>query len=149
MMFPARFKRYLTAVPAGGIVLGTDVVPTGRAPAGTDNQLSCRFSNINGWPVQRIAVTYLGPAGASALTARMYFYEDGSAAWYQIGAQVTMTSGTVSFFDVVALLDMPNVTANLAAATAGSVNQILIVDAVGSTSGMYQFAMGPDLTSQA
>jgi hypothetical protein len=79
----------------------------------------------------------------------MYFYEDQTQAWYQIGAQVTMQLNSVSFFDVIALLEMPNTEANLENATPGSISQVLIVDAVGSTAGEYSFAIGPDLTTQA
>ena len=151
MRFPAAFYRYIGALPAGGKALGSDTVPAAGSPPNStaDNVLPCRFQNINGWPIQRIAVCYNGPVGASNLTARMYFYEDQTQAWYQVGPQVTMVPGTVSFFDVVALLEMPNTLQNLANAAPGSAEQLLIVDSVGAAAGKYSFAMGPDLTSQA
>jgi hypothetical protein len=150
MRFPVRFDRYLGTIPEGKTELGTDSVSNGTPPSKTmDNMLASRFQNINGWPCHRIAVCYTGPTGASALTARMYFYEDQTQAWYQIGAQVTMQLNSVSFFDVIALLEMPNTEANLENATPGSISQVLIVDAVGSTAGEYSFAIGPDLTTQA
>lgn len=149
MKFPSAFTRYLGTIPAGGKQLGTDALPSGRPVSNQDNLLISRFSNVNGWPVQRVAVTYSGPSGASNLTARMYFYEDSTGSWYQIGAQQTIVSGTVSFFDCVAILEMPNTLAKLQDATSGSLAQVLIVDAVGVVAGAYQFAMAPDLTSQA
>ena len=151
MKFPQSFVRYVGTVPAGASALGSDTTPAAKAPAGEDNVLVSRFSNINGWPIQRIAVTYKGPTGAPSVTARMFFYEDGTQAWYKVGADVVMAPGTVSFFDVVALLELPNTRANMAQSSSGSVSQFLQVDLpTGSpAAGPYTFAMGPDLTSQA
>jgi hypothetical protein len=151
MKFPATFTRYVGTVPAGKIALGADTLPTGRPEATMDNLLASRFNNVNGWPAHRIAVVYNGPESAPALTATMYFYEDSTSAWYQIGAAGTLTSGEVTFFDVIAIMEMPNVSADLANATPGSIAQILIVEAPGGTppNGAYQFAMATDLTTQA
>ena len=150
MRFPVAFTRWVGTAPAGGVALGSDTLPTTAPKATMDNLLASRFQNINGWPCHRIAVTYKGPTGAIALTARMYFWEDETQAWYQVGGQVTMQPSQVSFFDVIALLEMPNTEANLQNATPGSISQILIVDDVGgSPPGEYQFAIGPDLTTQA
>ena len=151
MKFPRTFTRYVGTLPADGIAIGSDTTPTGPLTSQPDNVLFSRFSNINGWPVHRIAVVYSGPAGAPSVVARGLMYEDSTGAWYQIGADVTMQPGRVSFFDIVALLEMPNVQANLDQATSGSVSFFLQVDAPvgGSSNGAYMFAMGPDLTTQA
>lgn len=153
MKFPTKFVRYVGTAPAGGKTLGSDSLPSGKAsPVTNDNLLSSRFSNINGWPVQRIAVTYDGPESAPDVTATMYFYEDATEQWYQIGAaDVSMSPGTVTFFDVIALLDQPNTIANLDQAMAGSISQILICNLPSGSppDGAYTFAMAPDLTSQA
>ncbi len=150
MKFPASFTRYVGTVPEGGVALGADTLPTGRPLATMDNLLASRFQNINGWPCHRVAVTYVGPAGAPTLSASMYFYEDTTETWYLIGAPVTLTSGTVAFFDVIAILEMANTEASLANATPGSISQLLIVSASGTiVDGAYLFAMAPDLTTQA
>jgi hypothetical protein len=149
MKFPASFIRYVGTVPEGGTALGADTLPAARPNATMDNLLASRFQNINGWPCHRIAVVYTGPEGAPDLTASMYFYEDTTEAWYQIGASQSMTPGTVTFFDVVAILEMANTEQNLQNATPGSISQLLIVQASGSVAGEYQFAMAPDLTTQA
>jgi hypothetical protein len=153
MKFPASFTRWVGTAPAGGKALGTAdaTLPTGRASAELDNCLFAKFSNINGWPVQRIAVTYAGPALAPTVTARMWFYEDSTGQWYKVGADVMMAPSTVSFFDVIAILEMSNTLAQLDQATSGSVAQFLQVDLPGGSpaDGAYVFAMAPDLTSQA
>lgn len=150
MKFPASFTRYVGTVPAGKVALGGDSLPTGRAPANQDNAYFGRFNNVNGWPVHRLAVTYTGPSGAPTLTASMYFFEDTTQTWYQIGASGTLTSGQVTFFDVICIMEMPNTVADLANATPGSIAQILIVEAPGGSpaSGAYTFCIGPDLTTQ-
>jgi hypothetical protein len=150
MKFPVMFKRYVGTIPIGMTALGADELPSGRANNSMDNVLNSRFSNINGWPVQRVAVVYMGPGDSpSTLSATMWFYEDGTNSWYQIGASQTLTSGQVSFFDCVALLDMPNTNHTLNNALSGSLSQVLIVEAGDAGEGEYMFAMGPDLTSQA
>ncbi len=151
MRFPTKFVRYVGTPPAGDKALGSDSTPTGKPSSQLDNVLFSRFQNVNGWPVHRIACTYEGPTSAPSVVARMFFYEDATGAWYKIGGDVTMAPGTVSFFDVVALLDMPNTGANLQDAMAGSVAQFLQVDwpAGSPASGAYTFALAPDLTTQA
>jgi len=152
MKFPVVFKRYVGG-PEGEPVLGDDELPSGKAHITQDNALFCRFNNVNGWPVHRVAVTYAyqGEGDAPTLTGTMYFYEDTTATWYQIGASgASMVPGTVTFFDVIAILEMPNTTSNLANATPGSIAQVLIVNTVeDAPDGTYLFGMAPDLTTQA
>jgi hypothetical protein len=154
MRFPTVFKRYVGSVPTGATVLGGDTLPSGPPNAQTaDNCLFSRFSNINGWPVHRIAVTYKGPTGAKVLAAQMYFFEDATQTWYAIGASVNMTAGTVSFFDVIALLDRPHSSSAAGGSPedspqSGSAAMLLMVSAAGSDpAGEYDFAMAPDLTT--
>jgi len=151
MKFPTSFTRYVGSVPTNGKALGSDTLPAGKADSSNDNVLCTRFQNVNGWPVHRIAATYSGPAAAPSVTARMFFYEDTTRAWYQVGADVTMKPGFVTFFDVIALLEMPNTAANLANAMPGSIAQFLQVDlpAGSPANGAYVFALAPDLTTQA
>ena len=150
MRFPRTFTRYVGTPPTGGAALGSDTVPTGPLTSQPDNVLYSRFSNVNGWPVHRIAVTYAGPALAPSVVARGFFFEDSTQQWYKVGADVTMAPGTVSFFDVVAILEMPNTQANIAMATPGSLSFFLQVDlpAGSPASGAYVFALAPDLTTQ-
>jgi hypothetical protein len=152
MKFTSSFTRYVGTAPAGGKALGGDgSLPSSRATANEDNVLFSKFSNINGWPVQRIAVTYAGPALAPSVTARMWFYEDTTQQWYKIGADVVMAPSTVSFFDVIAIMEMANTAANLQNAMPGSVAQFLQVDLPSGSpaAGAYVFALAPDLTAQA
>jgi hypothetical protein len=58
MRFPTVFKRQKGSASSDP-VLGGDSAPTTTAPAATaDNVLSCRIRDVNGWPVQRIAVCF-------------------------------------------------------------------------------------------
>lgn len=150
MRFPAMFKRFK---PASGteVALGSDVPPTLPPSSQPDNLLACRFSNVNGWPVHRIAVIckYVGTGSPSPLTGDMYLFETQTQSWHRINKDtVDIVPGVVTFFDVVALLDMPNTLASLDAALAGSISSVLVVaDPNNTANGEYDIAMGPDLTT--
>ncbi len=145
MLFPATFKRYVGTAPPGGVALGSDVLPPNTAPAGTDNLIVGKPTDKNGGPVRSVEVTYQGPAGAPALTARMYFYEDSTGQWYQVGAQQTLTPGQVTFWQVITLMDAAATLVNLKVGLGpAQLAQILIVDsAMGAPNGLYRFTMGP------
>ena len=89
-------------------------------------------------------------ATAPSVTARVFFYEDASGGWHKIGADVTVAPAVVSFFDVIALLELPNTNANMAQSSSGSVTQFFQVDLpANAPNGQYIFSAAPDLTSQA
>lgn len=148
MRFPTKFSRYDTVIPAGGIALGADTVPTVHpSPNTMSNLMVSRFANINGYPCHRIAVTYKGPAGAPALPATLWFWEEQTEHWYQIGGSVSLLRDRVSFFDVVGLLDGSQTSGEILMPTAGSIAVLLIVEDPGGTpAGEFVFAVGPDLT---
>ena len=150
MRFPCSFVRYVGATPSGGTSLGGDATPTGPLTQQLDNVLYSRFSNINGWPIHRIALAYSGSSGVLSTKARIFLYEDSTAQWYQVGADVTIAPGFISYFDVCALLEIPNTQANLVQATSGSVQVFIQVDKPsGAPDGTYSVAVAPDLTTQA
>ncbi len=145
MLFPAMFTRYVGTVPPGGKALGGDAIPAGQVPAATDNLVTGKAMDRNGGPVRSVQVTYDGPVGAPDLTARMYFYEDGTGAWYEVGAQQTIVAGTTSYWQVVTLMDQPATLANLKVGLGpAQLAQLFVVDAAeGAPEGAYEFTMGP------
>jgi len=148
--FPMKFSRWVAPVPPGQIALGADVVPVGQHPSSNTmgNLMVSRFANINGWPCHRVAVTYKGPIGAPALPATLWFWEELTQHWYQIGATVNLALDKVTFFDVVGLLDGPNSQGEILNPTAGSIAVLLLVtDPGGTPAGEYTLAMAPDLTT--
>lgn len=148
MRFPKSFSRFKGTVPAGAIALGGDGAAPTAPPGSYDNVMVSRFSNTNGWPCHRVAVVYKAPSGVLALSATMWFWEDNLQAWFQIGDPQNLTPGKVAFFDVVALLDVPHVAADMNSVTAGSIAQALVVaDSGGAPNGEHKFAVGPDLTT--
>ena len=144
MKFPCVFTRSLSG---GAGNLGTDTLPSAAPTKILDNVLYSRFSNINGWPIHRIAVLFNGPTNITA--ARMFFFESTTGMWFKIGADAAMTSGSVTFFDTVAIAEPPPVGANaLQGATDGSIMQFLQVDKPGAAAdGTYTFAMAGDLST--
>jgi hypothetical protein len=107
-----------------------------------DNLMVSRFSNNNGWPCHRVAVTYKGPVAAPSLPATLWFWEEQTEHWYQIGASTNLLLDRVTFFDVVGLLDGNQ----MLQPSAGSIAVALIVtDPGGTPAGEYVFAIGPNL----
>ena len=145
MRFTSKFSRFKGAPGPG---LGDDTVPTTAPTPGPNANLMCsRFSNVNGWPCHRIAVTYRGPESAIPLPATMWFWEELTQYWYQIGATVNLNPDAVTFFDVVGLLEGSQASPDVNP-TAGSIAALLIVDDPGGApNGEHIFAMGPDLTT--
>lgn len=163
MRFPTVFTRYKGTAPAGGKALGADTLPidSGSSPipanAALDNVLYSRFSSINGWPLTRVALAakYTGGGSPAALPVTLYFYEAALDLWVKLdGASSTVTPGTpaapaaVTFFDVVALLDLPKATQDMYEMSSGSLSALLIVGdpGAGAPDGRYDFALAPDLT---
>lgn len=145
MRFVNKFSRFKGGpTPA----LGSDTVPTtGPTPGPNANLMSSRFSNINGWPCHRVAVTYKGPVGAIPLPATLWFWEELTQHWYQIGASTNLTPDAVTFFDIVGLLEGSQASPDVNP-TSGSISALLIVtDPGGAPAGEFVFAMGADLTT--
>jgi hypothetical protein len=130
---------------------GTSGVPNaGESGATQDNCCYSKRSDVNGFPVQRIAVTYTTTAaGPVSLNARIYMFEDNTRTWYQVGAQQALVFNAVTFFDVVAVMDMPSGNRDLNASNPGAPRMQLIVDdpGAGAANGTYTFTMTPDLTN--
>ena len=149
MKFPVKFSRFKGAAPAGSIALGSDAAPTTQLPAATmDNLLSCRFNNINGWPIHRVAVVYRPPSGALALTAQMWFWESNIGRWFAVGDAKALAANAVTFFDVIGLGDMPATDTSGNTNTMGSIAQVLVVTDPGAApDGEHIIALAPDLTT--
>lgn len=149
MVFHQVFTRYIGTTPPGGKTMGSDVLPTGAPNQSVnDNCIYCAYKDLNGWPVHRVAVAYIGPVGATAVNGTMYFWENQLQAWIQIGAAQAITPGQVTFFDCVALLDTLQTNKGLdqGSPLRGSLAQLLIVPA-GTGNGAHQFAIGADLST--
>jgi len=158
MKFSRTFDRWKgpgqpTSVP---VLLGADTVPAaggGNRPNATTqkNLVTSRFVSINGWPCYRIAVLYLPPAGAIALNGDMHMYEDTLDAWFRVNGTpgvANILANAVSFFDCVALLDLPHTGSDLGENLLGTLAQLLVVaDPGAAPNGLHRFAMAADLTT--
>ena len=101
MRWPLKYQRRQGG--SGSVpTFGSDSVPTTTPPAGgADNVMSCRFWNINGWPVQRIAVAWTAGSATTALTADMYVWEETLGHWLKCnGSSVSVPKGQIAYFDV-------------------------------------------------
>lgn len=139
MRFGKFFKRSIGGTDP---TLGTDSAPSG-APADkvNDNQLSWRLKNNVGFPIQRIAVGYHGPAMALSLQAHLYVYDDATGFWF-IASEAKLVPGKIVWFDQPTLADANDGT------TAGCLDLCLVVDAAGGDpAGTYTFTMGADLSN--
>jgi len=163
MKFPFQFQRQKGGSPAGTPALGSDnktgvsgSVPKDGADSGgatkQDNFYSSKIFASVGWPVHRVAVTYTTDAATPvSLNARMYLFLDNTQSWYQLGAQVALAVNQVSFFDVLAVMEMATTSKDLLNMSPGAPRLQLVVDDPGATAhdGLYTFCMAPDLTTQA
>lgn len=162
MRFPVKFSRYITAVPPGGKVLGSDALLVDGAgnprkpTVNDDNVLTSRISSINGWPLSRICVYAIARQAAPVVcNIACYAYEDQMGCWLPLtGSATTITPGLVTaptapvFFDNLSLIDNPKMTAQLENPEPGANSFLLIVSAGANPSGQYDFIMGPELTSK-
>jgi|SRR5580700_2262963 hypothetical protein len=158
MRLPTTFQRQKggTSPPPA---LGSDAVPTTSPPAnGTDNFLSCRTRDINGWPVQRIVACWTTTAGSpTALNGSLYLWEKATAHWYLVNATpVSMEPNQLYFFDVAAIAEPPANKANVlgSASNPGSgagdavIDALLVVSDPGAqVNGTFTIAMGPDISN--
>lgn len=151
MRFTTKFTRRVggtTAFP----ILGSDATPVGPPPQ-RDNIMDQVFSNISGWPAHRLVVGYKyeGVLVPLNLPASLYLWEDETEAWYLVPqpAAVLLKPGQLSFFDIVGLLNPPQLGAG-SNGSAGALNAYLKVSAAGADpAGLYTFPMASDLTSLA
>jgi hypothetical protein len=167
MRFQRTFSRIVAA--GGGTTLGTDAVPTGKpSDALHDNQCSAQFNNVNGFPIQRVVVTYMAALGqfvAQPLPAKLYIYDDETDAWYQCGDEQMLVPGAVAWFDqptlgqMGAMHGMPagqsyqpgNAAVVAQSYNPGCINVCLVVEKPSTTTadpdGVYTFAMGFDISN--
>jgi hypothetical protein len=178
VQFTKVFFRYTTTKgtwPAGApnTVLGSDSAPSPLAggtvapayppslpnPASQDNALAFRSFTSQGLFPQKIAVLYgyVGSASQPALTATMYFLEEGTGLWYVVGTAATaLTKNGPTFFDAFPVPDpvpfqggvpgaVPGVTEPVQKVTEG--RYVLVVSGSGAVTGQYYFAMAPILSA--
>jgi hypothetical protein len=157
MRFPVSFFRNKGG--GKGTAIGSDSAPTTVMPGegggqATDCILACKRQDINGWPVQRIAVVWTTTAGSPvALNGSLYFWEDATQHWYLINATpLSMPPNQVVFFDIVTVAEPPPNAATLAQpgspSQAGGIQVFLLVADPGTAvNGTYMFAMAPDLST--
>lgn len=151
MRFPTAFSRFKGTVPDGKIELGSegavDDPPTSPPNPNQDNALASKFYSNQGWPAHRIAVGYKGPPGSIPLDAQVWVYDTKTEAWYAVGDAGTVKPNQITYFDVVALLDMPTTATSLDSPTQGSLSVLLVIQGdAGAPDGEHVFAFGADLT---
>ena len=126
-------------------LLGSDAVPTLLTDQHNDNVLNSAFSNMNGWAISRLAVTYAytGAGVALNLTADVFIWEDVTLKWYKLNAgPLTLKPGFVQFFDCIGLPQ------HHAETPSGSLEAyVRVIPAGGDPVGIYTFALAPVLTS--
>jgi len=145
MQFPCSFTRYKGG---GGTALGSDTIPSIPPLSSQDNILFSRITDTNGWPAQRIAVTYLPPSGSYSLTGALYFWEYHTG-WIQIGASTPIAAGVATFFDVVSQLPATVAPNGNVLSGGGSLALCLVVTDPGAApSGAHVFAVAADLTAE-
>lgn len=146
MRFQHSFRRQVGGASADPL-LGSDPVPTLYAELADDNVLNSSFNNINGWPAHRIAIGYAGPAGAPALTANAYVFDDATQLWFRVNrAPVALVPARLSFFDIVGLMP-PNVTATNSGSSGSLEAYIEVIAVGGAPAGVYTFVVSADLTA--
>lgn len=151
MRFLQTFRRQKGAASTDPL-LGSDAVPTTKAPVqNTDNLLTAKFRDINGWPVQRIGVCWTTQAANPvALNGDMYFWEEALQHWIKINdTALSMKPNQIFFFDIMTVSDPTPTTSTLGViASAGSIEVFLVVSDPGTAvNGVYTFALAPDLTT--
>lgn len=165
MKFPVTFRRVKPAAPPaktlGGDALLVDANGTPRKPnlITDDNTMSSRIVSINGWPLSRLVLVgkYTGGGAPTALNANLFVFEDNLGIYVALpGSSTTVTPGTATtppvpiFFDVFALIDLPNVQKDLQSNQPGAVDLLCIVQDQGGAApnGTYDFIIGPELTTK-
>jgi hypothetical protein len=153
MRFPATFRRQKGGASADP-ALGSDSAPTTTPPSSQDNVLACKIRDINGWPVQRIAVCWTSTGGGLVpINGDLYFWEAATQHWYKINdAPLSLKPNQLFFFDVVSISDPPITGAALKASgssgQAGALQvQLVLTDPGAAAAVTYVVAMGPDLTT--
>ena len=146
MRFHMKFHRWVGEVPASAPAdakkLGADEAPVLEAAQHGDNVLSCSRVDINGYPVQRIAVaTKAARAGKAApkLTGFGYVFEELTGAWYQMGPGIELVPGRIATFDIPSVLEQKGLRT--------PIEFLLCVRGEGVLDGEYVFAMAPDVSN--
>jgi hypothetical protein len=156
MRFPKKFERYVGEGPAKQ--LGDDVDPTTLTPAeqqdyrALDNVLTARANNINGFPVQRIAVgcAFEGTGTPDPIPLSIFIFDDLSARWYKMHHETgpSITPGEMIFVDCVSLLDFPNTSqAGGMQSVGGTEVAIVPGELVDPPEGTYTFIIGADVSN--
>lgn len=164
MRFPFQIVRYFITIPAGEFGLGTDGLPNafGGQPenyagvrAARTNVFAARLCNINGWPIQRVAVGYKyegagSPPGTLPIT--FWILDELSRNWYQMPSPATvLTLNTITFFDHPALADNQQTKSSepdaIVRREIGSLDVALVIGNAGAVDGRYLFPVGADVSS--
>lgn len=165
MKFPKTWDR---VKGVAGTAIGSDAVPPFDVPPNStlDCMLATRVVSINGWPPHRVSVVCrrmdASPAAKpAAIPVDCYFYEENLACWIKVNTSAVTVlpvndvpggaqyqDGTPAFFDLISLLDFPNVRQNLDGASGGNLHLFFRATDPGALpNGTYRFAAGADLTT--
>ena len=171
MRFPRKIVRTYPAT-AGSVTLGSDtinpyvaaqqvtVVGGASTRDAADQQYGdiydSRILNINGWPLQRIAVAYMPPAAGSGgvvLNGQVWILDDNTGFWFQCPSARSaemkysdvLTEQAVTYYDVPAFPDYANVMQN----ASGSLRALLLVSVATGTPGPgdYTFLVATDISN--
>jgi hypothetical protein len=149
MRFPHSFKRYVGKGPGDGKELGSDKPPEGRLVPTPDNCFESRTANVNGWPVQRVAIGFTSPRNARVeLSVSVYVYDDTSEQWFRSGPPQEVSNGTLSYFDVPLLLDNARTGGGDGLKSQGALECFVVADKPSKgAEGEYIFIVGADISS--
>lgn len=160
------FKR----VVAGGVAWTLDTLPedsagnqvppgqqAGGGSGATDNAIAVRCFDTNGYPPTRLMVSYAGPTGAVATTAKLYVFDRNTKQYYvtpDSASGKTLTLGQLTYFSIPVQADPAQNSNNSQGAPntpgiARAVDLVLIVTNTPTTNGTYYFGMAPGYGSAA
>jgi len=116
-----------------------------------------RILNINGWPLQRVAVGYMPPAtgsGGAVINGALWILDDNTGFWFQCPSARSsemlysdvLTEQAVTYFDVPAFPDFANVNQN----ASGSLRALLLTTLASggpASAGDYTFLVATDISN--
>lgn len=152
-----RFHKVFTRVVAkkgeklapGVLRLGGDTLPKKQPHADSDNLLQLRSHNINGFPVQRIVIGLIAPAGA-CIPVVVLVHDERSGAWFNTRSETdaVVRAGRLTFVDIPVAGDLQSPDHGGGAVEVRVLPQ-MPEDKEHAPPGSYTFAIAGDVSSPA
>lgn len=117
----------------------------------TSPVLQCKTRDVNGWPVQRIAVYFTG--GTGVMNGTLYFWDSQVLQWVKVNTSVVaMSLNTLYFFDTAVICETTPLSGNLgqngSSSQAGAMELfLLLADAGALSNSVFTIAMAPDIST--